>query len=275
MKKDTFFIGELSDMFDISVDSLRYYEKMGLLHPKRNPDNDYRQYSMEDFQTIVVIRELLGLGFHMKQIQDFLANRSLDSTIQLLTEEIDVISQRILTLYEQKTNLQSRLLAIQHTMLADIDEQVRLIHLPKRPGIMISEENLPDSYVDYSMVQYVKKKKLEINAIGFCDCYTLDIQGSNPNSDYYRTENVFFLTGEAQTSDGFCLPAGDYLSLYYRGSLKKTKKLMPRLFDYAKTNHLSISGSPMELCHIDSYETSYQEEYVIELQLPVTVSSCH
>ena len=31
-KKDTFKIGELSKLFDIGVDSIRYYEKVGILH---------------------------------------------------------------------------------------------------------------------------------------------------------------------------------------------------------------------------------------------------
>ena len=270
MKNNIFHIGELSDLFNISVDSLRYYERMGLLHPQRNEANGYREYSMDDFQTIVMIRELLGLGFHMDQIEDFLINRTVDGTMALLNEELAVISERIFALYEQKTNIQNRLLSIQQTLLAQTDEQVRLLHLPQRTGIMISDENLPDSYVDYSMVKYMKKKKQEINAIGYSDCYTLDLEGSNPDSDYYRTQNVFFLTNQPSVTGNYTLPAGDYLSLYYCGSLTKTKKLMPKLYAYAKAHHLDISGSPIELCHIDSYETSRIEEYRIELQLPVS-----
>lgn len=34
-KKDTFKIGKLSKLFDIGVDSIRYYEKVGILHPVR------------------------------------------------------------------------------------------------------------------------------------------------------------------------------------------------------------------------------------------------
>ena len=68
MEKVVFHIGELSNLFNISVDSIRYYEKMGLITPVRNPDNGYREYTMDDFETIVIIRELLGLGFHMEQM---------------------------------------------------------------------------------------------------------------------------------------------------------------------------------------------------------------
>ena len=44
---------------------------------------------------------------------------------------------------------------------------------------------------------------------------------------------------------------------------------MPSLYAYAKEHHLTVTGHPMELCHIDSYETNRESEYVIELALPV------
>ena len=66
------------------------------------------------------------------------------------------------------------------------------------------------------------------------------------------------------------LPAGEYLCLYYHGSLKQTKQLMPSLYAYAREHHLTVTGHTMELCHIDSYETNRESEYVIELELPVS-----
>jgi effector-binding domain-containing protein len=41
------------------------------------------------------------------------------------------------------------------------------------------------------------------------------------------------------------------------------------MMKYAKAHHLEIIGDPIEFCHIDRYETSNIEEYLIELQLPV------
>ena len=62
-KKDTFKIGELSKLFDIGVDSIRYYEKVGILHPVRNDENNYRMYTIDDVRRLALIRELLGLSF--------------------------------------------------------------------------------------------------------------------------------------------------------------------------------------------------------------------
>ena len=98
-EKNIFYIGELSELFNISVDSIRYYEKMGLITPLRNQTNGYREYTLNDVQTLTLIREMLTLGFHVDQIKEFVLNRTVDTTIKLLEEEISTINEAILSLY--------------------------------------------------------------------------------------------------------------------------------------------------------------------------------
>ncbi len=43
--RDMFLIGELAKLFNISTDTLRYYDKIGLLKPKYDKDNGYRYYT--------------------------------------------------------------------------------------------------------------------------------------------------------------------------------------------------------------------------------------
>ena len=61
-----FKIGEISRMYHIGTDSLRYYEKLGILKPKRG-ENQYRLYRTEDIWRLNVIRELRELGFSLEK----------------------------------------------------------------------------------------------------------------------------------------------------------------------------------------------------------------
>ena len=45
--KDYYKIGEISEMYDMSRDSLMYYEKLGIIKPTRE-DNGYRLYNVSD-----------------------------------------------------------------------------------------------------------------------------------------------------------------------------------------------------------------------------------
>ena len=102
MANSTFHIGELSNLFNISVDSIRYYEKKGLICPTRNENNGYREYSLDDFQTLVMIRELLGLDFHKEQISEFLKNRNISTTMEMLDTELSIIKEKMEVLQKKK-----------------------------------------------------------------------------------------------------------------------------------------------------------------------------
>ena len=98
---------------------------------------------------------------------------------------------------------------------------------------------------------------------------TLDLAGSNPDSKYYRTKNLFFYSDLITYDGNFYLPAGKYLSVLYKGPLTQTKKFVPMLADYAKKHHLKTIDDPIEFCHIDDYETALEEEYITEIQWQV------
>lgn len=269
-EKNTFLIGELSKLFGVGVDSIRYYEEVGILQPKRNPNNNYRLYTVEDVRKIVLIRELLNLNFSTEQIKEFTMNRSVDKTMQLLEKELQIVNEQILSLYETKTNLQNRLDTMRNLLNNYEEEVIHVLDLEERACIMVTDDNLPDIYVDYYVIKYMHRHRNHIETIGACDCYTLDLPGSNPESLYYRTKNVFFYAPYLPEHEcNYKLPAGRYLSITYRGPLKKTKELLPKLLEYAEQEHYTVLREPIEFCHIDDYETNNEEEYLIEIQLPV------
>ena len=270
-KDETFKIGELSRFFNIGVDSIRYYEKVGILNPVRNEENNYRFYTIEDFRRVALIREMLGLGFSTEEIKSFVTNRSVEKTKQTLQKELDTIDEQIKNLEYCKKNLTNRLHGIK-SMLDRYDEteSIKELRYQKRGGVMVKDSNIPDNLVDYYLIKYMNETNNYIGTIGLCDCYTLDLPGSNPNSMYYRTKNVFFYSEKFTKKEcNYFLPEGLYLSILYKGPLTKTKQLLPSLYDYATQKGYVPAGDPIEFCYIDEYETNTEAEYLIEIQLPV------
>lgn len=261
----------MSKLFDIGVDSIRYYEKVGILHPVRNDENNYRMYTIDDVRRLALIRELLGLSFSTDQIREYDEDRNIDSTTSLLRAELDVVDAEIAKLKATRDSIQNRLDTITSLCSPDIQDEFETIvikELPDRKCVMVTDDNLPDDYVSYYVVKYMQSHNTKIDTIGACDCYTLDIPGSNPKSKYYRTKNVFFFAPYLEDADcNYVLQAGRYLSMTYKGALTKTKELLPRLYTYAQDHQLEIASDPVEMCHIDDYETNDDSEYIIELQL--------
>ena len=69
--KDYYKINEIARLYGIGPDSLRYYERLGLLSPRRDT-NGYRLYNLKDMYKLTVIRDLRKLDFSMAQIREFL-----------------------------------------------------------------------------------------------------------------------------------------------------------------------------------------------------------
>ena len=48
-------ISEMASLLGVTTHTLRYYEKMGLIHPEVNEDTGYRYYTVTDTQRILLL----------------------------------------------------------------------------------------------------------------------------------------------------------------------------------------------------------------------------
>ncbi len=62
-------IKQIEEMTGMTRANIRYYETEGLICPKRNPDNGYRDYSQEDAQTLMKIRLLRCLDISIEDVK--------------------------------------------------------------------------------------------------------------------------------------------------------------------------------------------------------------
>lgn len=69
----TFTIKQTAEQAGISVDTIRYYEKIALLPRADRQDNGHRLYRMKDIDTIRLISCLKKTGMPLEEIRPFLA----------------------------------------------------------------------------------------------------------------------------------------------------------------------------------------------------------
>ena len=78
----TYTIGEISKRFDISISTIRYYDKEGLL-PDIKRENGIRKFSEQDVETIFIIECLKKTNVELKDIKRFIMMvKQGDSTIE-------------------------------------------------------------------------------------------------------------------------------------------------------------------------------------------------
>ncbi len=92
-------IKEVSEKCNISPDTLRYYEKIGLIS-KITKHNGKRCYSNEDINQIEFIKCMKNAGFHLEDIITFL---------KLYNKGDDTLNERIDMLLNQRKRLEEEI----------------------------------------------------------------------------------------------------------------------------------------------------------------------
>jgi len=66
-------IGEIAKRAGVTVDTVRFYERVGVLPAPARTDSGYRDYEPETAARIQLTRELQGIGFTLSDAADALA----------------------------------------------------------------------------------------------------------------------------------------------------------------------------------------------------------
>ena len=65
-------IGELAQRAEVNIDTVRYYERQGLLPAPQRLRSGYRQYEQDDVSRLRFVRRAKTLGFTLVEIRDLL-----------------------------------------------------------------------------------------------------------------------------------------------------------------------------------------------------------
>jgi MerR family Zn(II)-responsive transcriptional regulator of zntA len=108
-------IGELAERCEVSRDTLRFYEREGLLSPPRRTSSGYRAYTEDDASRVVFIREAQSLGLTLDDIRELIRLETLhtpeecERVAQLLRERIQTLDKRLADMRALRRRLASSL----------------------------------------------------------------------------------------------------------------------------------------------------------------------
>lgn len=68
-------IGEFAERAGVNVQTVRYYERRGLLPEPNRTESGYREYDERDLQRLRFILRAKGLGFTLSEVGDLVALR--------------------------------------------------------------------------------------------------------------------------------------------------------------------------------------------------------
>lgn len=108
-KSNFFYASDLAQLYNISKQTLIFYDKKDLFKPDYVDSNGYRMYSLKQFFILGIILDLKTMGFHLNDIKNFLEHRTPDDTLSLLNKQLHKLTKQIELTSKLCDNIKSKI----------------------------------------------------------------------------------------------------------------------------------------------------------------------
>lgn len=268
-------IGKVSKLKNVSIKSLRYYDRIGILKPAFiNTETNYRYYTEEQLYLLDAITLCIKLGIPLKDLNNYVENNSINLQ-KLLYDGKILAEEKIMDIHQCLEALQETLQKLSTSVngMAKIPVSKSGLMLPDGfyqntlvartvLTVPLEEMDTPKYYGQYILKLFVSAQQMGINA-----SYPSGILHDYQNGHLTR---YMFLTVDMQTGQGEnvpvtdeairTLPAGDYIcrkiSTHMAGSMQEEMKevLKGDSFCIIETDTTSAqnkkNGYPFELQYL-------------------------
>src|SRR5512139_311684 len=93
-------IAEVSEKYGLSVDTLRYYERVGLIPPVRRNEGGIRDYDELDLRRVDFIKCMRGAGLPVEVLIEYMGlvqqgDKTIEARKEILVEQRDLVAARL------------------------------------------------------------------------------------------------------------------------------------------------------------------------------------
>src|SRR5260370_8226808 len=116
-------IGQVAQETGLSIDTIRFYEKQGLLKRSPRTEGGFRLFALSDIETLKFVRKAQELGFSLNEIRELLILRSdhvpaCSHVKELLDQKLTAVEQKITKLQSLEPRLTAPLQKCNRTLIS-------------------------------------------------------------------------------------------------------------------------------------------------------------
>lgn len=120
-------IAEVSNKYELSADTLRYYERIGLLPPVNRKSNGLRDFTEQDCNWVQFIKCMRGAGISIEALIEYVSlygkgSETIKARKELLIDQRDKLVARISEMQEVLAKLDNKIDGYEERMLKREEE---------------------------------------------------------------------------------------------------------------------------------------------------------
>ena len=251
--KKTLTIGEMSALFQINVQTLHYYDSIGLFVPAvRDEATGHRKYDFEQVYKLASIRYMRKLGYSLKQIKTYMDSH-FNSKLDHLKEQSRNLRRKWEELIKIDTAIQRKISFIERETANIQLDKISVKEFPERKYIPIGEEELlygNEYFYFYPTIAFYEHDLKYFGAYLFGEDDETREMGGNAND---LSVSV--------------IPAGKYFCCYHVGPYERIYDSFKRLRSAAGS--LKLADNAINFNIIDQFVEKDNENYITEIQVPI------
>lgn len=271
MEAKLFRIGEMAQLFHLSVSSIRHYERLGLLTPEYiDPATGYRYFSTRQFDRFNSIRYLRTLDMPLEEIADFLQNRDVDKIEEKLRVQQQVVAEKQRELARVQRKIENRLHQLNEAQAAVLG-RIEEVQLPPCRLFWVDGELTIRDYHDMELPT-IHLAHSQQEAVIFLGKVGVGITAGHLEAgEFSRYDGVFLTLDEEDSFAGtpLCLGAERGVRVRFRGSHPEAAAQYRALMEYLHRRCLRPSGFSREITVIDYGFTNDPDKFITEISIPV------
>jgi DNA-binding transcriptional MerR regulator len=123
-------IGEVSKKYDLSTDTLRFYEKVGLIPPVNRNQSGIRDYSEADLRRVEFIKCMRGAGLPIEALTQYMnlvmqGDKTIEARKEILIDQRDLLVARIQEMQKTLDLLNYKISVYEEALLKKEQEMVQ------------------------------------------------------------------------------------------------------------------------------------------------------
>ncbi len=139
MQEGYYTSGEFARKANVTIRTVRFYDKQGILKPSRVGENGYRLYTDEDFGRLQRILSLRYLGFSLEEIMAMPMGDDADDVAHSLAMQKSLIQKRMRHLESMNRALEDTQRIVEQSRQVDWNRILQLIHITNMEHMIIEQ----------------------------------------------------------------------------------------------------------------------------------------
>lgn len=272
--KSYYTISEVAQYFNVSNQTLHYYDRIGLLKPSWvDPQTKYRYYDQQQFNKMFMIKELKRIGFSLEEILVFGEKKNLESLGEVLKVNRKEVEQKLEELISIRDRIDFYLDMIAMSSRVHRKTGCELRRVPARFAFYINagfELNELSRYVEMLYKAYVKAAGLRIpRDLDNKMILTMDKDKIQQGKFKYYSGIGLLMPGPLKNPNGIELPEALYAATVHVGAYASLPASYKKVCNYIEKNGYLVDGHAIEVSLINIVHTSNPEDFITEIQIPV------